>query len=134
LSQSAVIQQVSNQQLDIQRLQTEISSGQRIATPSDDAPAALRAEVLQRLIELKTQAQTNLQATQSYLDASDAALANVSSLHTDVRSSAVAAASDTSTDATRQAAADEVNQALDQLLTVGNQNFRGRYLFAGSRS
>src|SRR5436190_23782899 len=87
LSQSVLIQQLSNQQLDIQRLQTEISSGQRIATPSEDAPAALRGEILQRLIELKTQSQTNLQATQSYLDATDTALANVSSQLTDVRSS-----------------------------------------------
>src|SRR5439155_9524965 len=90
LSQSALIQQLSNQQLDIQRLQTEISSGQRIATPGEDAPAALRAEVLQRLIELKSQAQSNLRATQSYLDATDTCLANVSTLLTDVRASALA--------------------------------------------
>src|SRR5437762_2861283 len=43
LSQSALIQQLSTQQLDIQRLQTEISTGQRLATPSEDAPAALRS-------------------------------------------------------------------------------------------
>src|SRR5256885_2184184 len=36
-------------------------------------------------------------------------------------------------DAIRQAAVQQVKQAITQLLDTANQQFRGRYLFAGSR-
>src|SRR5688572_24661155 len=98
LQQARLLQQLNFDQLAIQRLQVQISTGRRIATPSQDAPAADRGQTLQRLLELKAQAQTNLQASQSYLDATDTSLANVTTLLTEVRGLAVEAASDTSTD------------------------------------
>jgi flagellar hook-associated protein 3 FlgL len=75
-----------------------------------------------------------VQAAQSYLDATDTSLSSVAKLLTDIKSAALAANSDTATDATRAAAAQQVDQAITQLLNTANQNFRGRYLFAGSRS
>ena len=53
---------------------------------------------------------------------------------TDIRSAALAANSDTSTDTMRAAAVQQIDEAIQQLLNTGNQSFRGRYLFAGSRS
>ena len=40
----------------------------------------------------------------------------------------------TATDAQRSAAAQQVEQAIQQLLNTGNQQFRGRYLFSGSEN
>ncbi|HEY2415664.1 MAG TPA: flagellar hook-associated protein FlgL [Pirellulaceae bacterium] len=134
LMQTRLIQQLDNNQVDLQKLQTQISTGQRISLPGEDPAAASRAETIQSLLELKAQAQTNSQVAQSYLDATDTALSNVSTLITNVRSAALAAASDTASDASRQAAAQQVDQAITQLLNTANQNFRGRYLFAGSES
>jgi flagellar hook-associated protein 3 FlgL len=134
LQQARILQQLNFDQLAIQRLQNQISTGRRIERPSYDAPAANRGQTLQRLLELKAQAQTNVQAGQSYLDATDAALSNVTTLLTEVRGLIVEASSDTSTDATRQVAAEEVSRAIEQLIAKANQNFRGRYLFAGTRS
>jgi flagellar hook-associated protein 3 FlgL len=134
LTQARLLQQLHSDQLDLLRLQTQISTGRRITTPSEDPAAALRGQTLQRLLELKAQAQTNVKTSQSYLDATDAALASVTTNLSNVRALAVAASSDTSSDAMRQAAANEVQQAIQQLVATGNQNFRGRYLFAGSSS
>src|SRR5262245_29182192 len=134
LMQTRVVEQLNFDSLALQRLQTQISTGLKISTPGEDPAIADRAITLQRLIELKNQTKTNIQASQSYLDASDTALSNVSKLLNDVRSAVVAANSDTSTDAMRQAAAEQVDQAITQLLNTGNTNFRGRYIFAGSRS
>jgi flagellar hook-associated protein 3 FlgL len=134
LSQTRLIQQLQADQVSIQRLQTQIASGLRITVPGEDPSAALRGQTLQRLLELKAQAKTNAQTAQSYLDASDTALSNVAKLLTDVRGEALGAANDTATDAIRQAAADQVAQAITQLLNTGNQEFRGRHLFAGSNS
>jgi len=133
LAQTRLIQQFNTSSLALQKLQTQISTGQRIATPGEDPAVAQRAITLQRLIDQKNQAATNLGAAQSYLNATDTALSNVSTLINNVRSAAQAAASDTSSDASRQAAAQQVKQAITQLLDTANQQFRGRYLFAGSR-
>jgi len=134
LQQTRLLVQLNNDQVSLQKLQNQISTGRRIAVPGDDPSAAIRGETLQRVIELKTQAKTNVQSAQSYLDATDTSLSNVSKTLTDIKSAAIAAASDTASDESRQAAAEQVDQAITQLLNTGNQNFRGRYLFAGSTS
>jgi flagellin-like hook-associated protein FlgL len=126
--------QLQTDQLDIFRLQNQISTGRRITRPSEDAPAAQRAITLQRLIERKTQLQSNVNTGLSYLIATDVALNDVSSLLGDIRGLALGAASTTATDEERAVAATEVDQAIDQLLAVGNRRFRGRYLFAGSQT
>lgn len=126
--------QLQTDQLDIFRLQNQISTGRRITRPSEDAPAAQRAITLQRLIERKTQLQSNVSTGLSFLTATDVALNDVSSLLGDIRGLALGAASTTATDEERAVAATEVDQAIDQLLAVGNRRFRGRYLFAGSQT
>ena len=45
-----LVGQVQHDQLALFRLQNQISTGQRLQLPSDDAPAALRAINLQRLL------------------------------------------------------------------------------------
>lgn len=134
LGQNRILQQMHADQIAIQRLQNQISTGRRIAAPSEDAPAAMRGQTLQRLLELKAQAEQNLRTSQSYLDATDTAMQHVTKLLSDIKAVALEAASDTSTDATRAVAAEEVKRAIEQLLNTANHNFRGRYLFAGTRS
>lgn len=134
LAQSRLLSQLHRDQLDILRLQQQISAGYRISAPSEDAPAAGRAQTLQRLLELKAQAQVNRQTSQSYLDASDTAINGVTKLLSDMRATALGVADTVSTDEQRAAAASEVMEALRQLADVGNHQFRGRYLFAGSRN
>jgi flagellar hook-associated protein 3 FlgL len=134
LMQSRLIQQLNNDQVALQRLQNQISTGKRISLPSEDASAAQRSQTIQRLLELKAQAKTNTQAAQSYLDATDTALSNVAKLVTEARSAGLAASSDTATDTVRQGAVAQIDQIIGQLLNSANQDFRGRFLFAGSRS
>ena len=57
-------QQVQRDQLALFRLQNQISTGRRLQLPSDDAPAALRAINLQRLLDRKGQIRTNLQSSE----------------------------------------------------------------------
>jgi flagellar hook-associated protein 3 FlgL len=134
LAQSRLLSQLHRDQLGLLRLQQQISTGYRISAPSEDAPAAGRAQTLQRLLELKAQAQVNRQTGQSYLDASDTAINGVSKLLSDIRAEALGVSDTVSSDSQRAAVADEVLEAIRQLADMGNHNFRGRYLFAGSRS
>ncbi|MGI8978888.1 MAG: hypothetical protein ACR2FY_06655 [Pirellulaceae bacterium] len=133
LSQFRLTSQLSGDQIAIARLQAQISTGIRLTAPSDDAPAAVRAIALQRLLELKDQHQVNLQTSQSFLDATDTTVSSVSDVLLQVRSTVQGSIGATASDAIRQAAVEEVKGAIQQLLSVANQKFRDRFLFAGSR-
>ncbi len=129
-----LLSQIQLDQREIFRLQTSISTGRRLHAPSDDAPAAARIIDMQGLLERKQQLKTNLVTGQSYLDASDSAIQGVSGLLAELRGVALSVADTISSDTQRQAAASQVKRGLEELIDIGNRLFRGRYLFAGSRT
>ncbi len=133
LAQQRLIDTTQSAQLDILRLQTQVATGKKLITSSDDPSAAQRVLALHRLLDLRTQHTTNLNATKSYLDATDTAISDVSSLLLSVRSTAQGAVGTTATEQDRVEAQQEVNLAIQRLIGIGNQQFRGRSLFAGSR-
>jgi flagellin-like hook-associated protein FlgL len=126
--------QLQRDQLEIFRLQNQLSTGYRISRPSEDAPAAQRAATLQRLIERKTQLKSNVDTGLSFLTSTDVALQDVATLLADIKGEALGASSTASTEAERDVIAGNVRSAIDELLRVANQRFRGRYLFAGSQT
>lgn len=134
LIQQRLLSQLQSDQVSILQLQQQISTGRRIGAPSEDAPAAQRAMSLQRLLEQKAQARTNLDTSQSYLSATDTAVQGVSNTLNQIRSTVLGVTDTVSSAEQRQAAVAEVSRALQQLVDVGNQTFRGRYLFAGART
>lgn len=129
-----LLTQVQYDQLQLFRVQNQISTGRRLSVLSDDAPAALRAVSIQSLIERKQYVLSSLVTNQSYLNASDAALGNVASQLTEVRATSLSVIGATATEAQRQAAIVQIERTIQQLLDTGNQRFRGRYLFSGSRT
>jgi flagellar hook-associated protein 3 FlgL len=134
LVRQRLLTQLHADELALFRLQNAISTGRRIVAPSEDAPAAQRAISLQSLLERKTQAQTNLQTSQSFLAASDVALSAVSGLVADIRGAAISVADSVSTPEAKKAVAQQVDRAIQQLIDTGNQQFRERFLFAGTQS
>lgn len=134
LSQTRLTSQVQSDALDILRLQAQISSGYRLQAPSDDPAAALRAQGIQRLLELKSQVKTNISTGQSFIGATDSAVNDVATLLSNARAIAVGAADSTISESQRKASATEVERILQQVVDAGNQQFRGRYLFAGSKT
>ena len=134
LSNGLLLQQLQSNQAALLKLQQQISTGRRVIAPSDDAPAAGQAIDLQRLLERKTQIQTNLQTNGTYLTATDTALSNVSDLLNDARGTAVSASGTTISNDQRETAAEQIDNVLEQLVNTANQSFNGRYLFAGSNT
>jgi len=127
-----LLEQTQGDQLDLFRMQTQLSTGRRFELPSEDPIAALRIMNLQRLLERKEQVQSNLATNQSYLSSTDVAMSAVSRIVSEVRADALGVIGTTTTEDQRRAAIQQVDQAIRQLIDVGNQKFRGRYLFAGS--
>lgn len=134
LIQQRMLHQLQAQQSDLTRFQEQISSGRRLTVPSDDAPAAIRGMALQRLLEQKAQFKVNLQASQSYLAASEQATASASDLLNEVRGLSLSLADTTTSPEERDATLQRIDNALQQLVAIGNQQFRGRHLFGGSQS
>ncbi len=127
-----LMQQVQADQVEMFRLQMQLSTGHRIETPGEDPVSAGRIVSLQSLLEQKEQVQTNLTTNQSFLSSTDVAMSSISGMIADVRGAAMAVIGTAASEEQRSAAAMQVNEAVMQLLDAGNQNFRGRYLFAGS--
>ncbi len=130
--QQRLLAQVQYDQVELFRLQTQLSTGRRFELPSEDSVASMRIIDLQRLIERKKQIYGNVDTNMSYLTATDTTLSEISGMLADVRGTALGVLGTTATDVQRQAAAQQVDQAIKQLFDTGNQQFRGRYLFAGS--
>src|SRR5271166_2710361 len=126
--------QLQADEIGLEQLETQVSTGQRLTLPSDDPSAAAQAVNLNRLIQQKTQIQTNLNTNQSYLSATDTALGDVSNLLSNARSTALSVVGTVSDSSQRQTAAQVVASAIQQLTDSGNQSFDGRYLFAGSNA
>ncbi len=132
-TQQRLLAQLNADQVDLYRLQTQVSTGRRILAPSDDPSAAMRGQALQSLLERKDQVRRNLETSQSFLSATDSALSNVSSLLASAHGAALGVVDTISSDEQREAVQAEVDQSLRQLVDTGNQRFRERYLFAGSK-
>ena len=129
-----LVAQTQADQVDLFKLQNELSTGQRLQLPSDDAPAALRAIALQRLLDRKGQIQTNVQATTLSLNAAESSLDSVSTLLSNLRADTVGVTGTLSTDSDRQTLVQQIDQALQALLAAGNAKNQDSYLFAGSKS
>jgi len=127
-----LLNQVTYDQAELFRIQTQLSTGRRFEAPSEDPVAALRVMSLQRLLERKSQVMSNIKTNGSYLSNTDVTLSDTSSLLAEMRGQALTVIDTISTQTQRDAVAQQVDEALRQLVDTGNQKFRGRYLFAGT--
>lgn len=108
----------------------ELSSGQRISAPSDDAPA------MQRVLNLRTEKKQNQQFYRNATDGLEKSQVTFSTLEQLkdllVRSSELSAnISGASSEQEYKAKAAEIDQLIQQGLNLGNTKLRGSYLFSG---
>jgi flagellar hook-associated protein 3 FlgL len=127
-----LVGQIQSDQLDLFQLENQVSTGKRLQVPSDDAPAALRAIDLQRAIQQKTQVQANVTSSTAALNNADNALSNVADQLNSIHAAALGVDNTLSTNSARQAVIQEINDALQSLVNLGNSNYKGSYQFAGS--
>jgi len=109
---------------------TQLSTGQRLAAPSDDAPA------MQRILNLRTEKKQNQQFYRNGTDGLEKSKVTFSSLEQIkdlvVRASELSAnISGATSEQEYKAKASEINQLIEQGLNVANTKLRGNYLFSG---
>lgn len=124
--------QVNTDQGAVQKLQSALSSGRRIERPSEDPSAAIRALAAQRSLEFKNQVVDNLKSANTVLGASEANLAEAQSLLNAMRGLALESSGNVLSNDERTANADQINNAVQRLVELGNSKFRDQYVFGGS--
>jgi flagellar hook-associated protein 3 FlgL len=129
-----ILAQIASDQTNLFRVQSQLSSGRRVLAPSDDAPAAARAMALQALMERKNIVAQSYATNQTYLSSSESAIGSVATMLTEVRATAMSMVGNNVSPSERSAAVAEIDRAIQQLVETGNQKFRDRYLFAGSKT
>lgn len=112
---------------------TQLSTGQRIAAPSDDAPA------MQRILNLRVEKKQNQQYHRNATDGLEVSKVTFSSLEQIkdllVRASELSAnVSGATSEQEFKAKASEIDQLIQQGLNVANTKLRGSYLLAGEAS
>ena len=115
----------------VARAQREVSTGKRVAKPSDD-PDSISA-MLQVRAELGRieQSRVNLNRVKTEVDAAESGLQNAVKLFDRVRTLGMTAASGINTTLTRQGIADELKSIIERFTGISNTGVDGRSIFAG---
>jgi len=114
-------------------LMEQISSQKRINKPSDDPIGARTVLDHKKTKSSIEQYQRNMDNGKGWLDVTETTLNSANDLITRLREIAVGQGSANSSAESRQIAAASVQQMIDQMRTLANTQYGGRYLFAGSR-
>lgn len=119
-------------QTELAKTQEQVSTGQRILSPSDDPIAAVRVLGIDRDLNLIEQYQSNADMAEAKLSVTDGVLASATDVLQRIRELAVQGLNDTNDDNARAAIADEMVQLKESLLSIANTtDANGEYLFSG---
>ncbi|QDT67766.1 flagellar hook-associated protein FlgL [Planctomycetes bacterium MalM25] len=124
--------QIQNDQRELFRLQNQLSTGFRIFLPSDDASAAQRAMALQRTLERKEQAFTNINGAVASLATTESALSGVGTSLNELKSQALSVVDSITDENDRQAVINAIDGLLFDLTRAGNSTFASNYLLGGA--
>ncbi len=112
--------------------QEQLSSGKRINQVSDD-PGAARSALRYRAESLQTAKYLdNIDKGESFIDASDSAMEQMSQVLTDAKALAVQGANGTQDAASRNTIAQSVDSLLTRMVDLANTVHDGRYIFSGT--
>ncbi len=114
------------------RYQNQLSSGKRVEKPSDDPVAVTSILKYKTDISTAKQYQDNVGEALSWLQVSESSLDDVKEVLQRVRELSIQAAnSATNTVEDTQKTASEIEQLKNELITLGNSTYAGKYIFSG---
>lgn len=115
-------------------VQDELSSGKRLAHPSDDPRGVGEALSLRSALATGETYLKTIESSLSWLNTTDATLDSATQLMQRAREIAVQGSSDTLAPTQMAGMAAEVDQLLNQMVGVGNASSGGQRLFGGLRT
>jgi flagellar hook-associated protein 3 FlgL len=125
---------LSSLKVKMDKATTQVASGKRVITPSDDPGAFSKNMEVTSEISQNSQFKKNLTSLQTQGSYYQTALNTLSNVLTTVEQLAVQDASDTVDADSRIAAADQIDDIINQLVAVGNTKLGTTYIFGGKAS
>lgn len=116
----------------MEKYQEQFSSGKKINKPSDDPVTAVRGMVYRSALNDIDQYKRNIGDGVSWMEATDEALDEVTSVIQRIREITVQGVNGTNGETDRYAIAEEINQLKEHLGEVANSQIAGKYIFAGT--
>ncbi|HWS30738.1 MAG TPA: flagellar hook-associated protein FlgL [Clostridia bacterium] len=128
---SGYLRNINNNLAQLQKYEYQLSSQRRLTKLSDDPIGIIRS--MQARVRLANTAryQDDVESAQKWLTQTETSLNEINDIIQKVYESSVEASTDTLSDDDRQAIAELVGQMRDHLVTVGNNKFGDKYIFAG---
>ena len=130
----ASLRDIGRVQRRTENLLEQIATGRRVPRPSEDPSLANLAISLEQRVAENGQFQRNISLGRTGLELTDDALANATNIANTARELLLSLSDSTADPSAVTDAAIEVQQLLDQLVTIGNQRLDNRFIFAGSNT
>jgi len=111
-----------------------VASGKRINKLSDDPVGLVQVLSLRESLSNIEQMGRNVSTARSWLDGGETALGSVKELVTDMKTLAIQMANGTLGASERAGAAAQVEDALEEIVSLANTQVNGQYVFAGTKT
>ena len=131
-TQHQAVISLQRQQFNLNKLQQQLSTGERFSAPADDPIAAVSTLNYTEGLETTKQYQSNANVAGTRLDQTDNIISEISNQLQRVRELTIQASSDTTNSSDRVIIAQEVKLLGESLVGLANsKDANGEYLFAG---
>jgi flagellar hook-associated protein 3 FlgL len=132
LHYSLLTSQIDSQMTALSKVEQQISTGNRLALPSDDPSAAVGIISTRAAQDTNTQYTSALNFVSGFLGSADSSLSTLSGVITQAQSIANGAVGSTSTADDRAAQGETIDSMLQQVLTLANTRYNGSSVFGGA--
>jgi flagellar hook-associated protein 3 FlgL len=133
--QQNAMSQMQNLQADIAKTQNDLATGKKLHSAADDPSGMAQVNQLNTALSASQQYVTNGNSASANLKLEEQALSDATNVLQSARDLAVEANNAALSTAQRQDIASQLQQQLQQLISIGNQrDSNGNFLFAGTAS
>ncbi len=132
MQNASLLRNLTQQQLNMLKVNEQMSTKDRLSAASDDPAAAVAIERLDREISANTQYQTNLNYASGFLSVIDASLSSASDIVTQAQSIASSMVNSSVTDEERTNQASVVDSLLTSLMALANKQYQSTSIFGGT--
>lgn len=126
-----LLRNLNNNMGRMDQLMKQLSSGRTINKPSDDPVGITMSLRYRSELELNDRYQSNAESALSWLEYTDMTLDQAGDVIQRFRELTIKAANDTNDESALHSIKSEMEELYDQLVTIGNSNFNGKYVFNG---
>jgi len=129
----AYIKDINRQYSSLFKVQRELATGKKLASPSDDPTRVGKLLDSKSFLSRLGQYERNIESGVSYLGVSENALSDANDLISRLKELAVLNATDTANPDMRKAAGIEAASLFEGIRKLANTSFEGGYIFAGNK-